>query len=75
MVLGQAQSLKQKQKIPMKHAAVLIGVMDQEPVPGIDNDPAFEFSGELGENEVFIQIERSSFSRVRHQRMLSKAMN
>ena len=58
MVLGQAQMLKKKQRIRIKDAAVLIGVIDLDNAGGAIADA----DAMLGENEVFCQIEPSSFS-------------
>lgn len=75
MVLGQAQQLKRKQRIRLREAAVLIGVMDQEAVPGKTMHPDFDCSGFLAENEVFIQIEQNSFSlRDQEGKFLRKGM-
>ena len=76
MVLGQGQQLKNKQRILLKDAAVLIGVSDIQPevivskddnlIPGktlkFQDEGNITYSAMLQEGEVFIQIERDSFA-------------
>lgn len=78
MVLGQAQQIKNKQRIRLRDAAVLIGVYDiadSELIDPEDDDeniikPESDKYGVehlLKEGEVFIQIEPSSFAKIEDQ--------
>lgn len=71
MVLGSGQKLKQKARIPLKDAAVLIGVTDLDDrfdcigcdqYPPVKLSDEIDFSQMLQEGEVFCQIEPHSFS-------------
>ena len=78
MVLGQAQQIKNKQRIRLRDAAVLIGVYDvadSELIdPEDDDEKIIKAEGDkygvehlLKEGEVFIQIEPSSFAKIEDQ--------
>ena len=76
MVLGQGQQLKNKQRIRLPDAAVLIGMADLQKVVTVSKDDhnirqktltlgsadSDMFSHMLGKDEVFVQVEPDSFA-------------